>query len=100
MYNEELMKNNQLIGQIQALLVQLSAQLASTQVVTPAPNEPQQPEELLTITECCEEVKGLTYFTVRQAVLRGELPAVRTGRGQNGKILISRSALQKYVGTK
>ena len=94
---EELNKNNAIIGQIQALLVQLAGQLAVSQTTAP---EEQQPEELLTITECCDEVKGLTYFTVRQAVLRGELPAVRTGRGQNGKILISRSALQKYVGAK
>lgn len=95
---EELNKNNAIIGQIQALLVQLAGQLAATSQ-TPAPEEQEQ-EQLLTLSECCEEVKGLTYFTVRQAVLRGELPAVRTGRGQNGKILISRTALQKYVGAK
>lgn len=94
---EELNKNNAIIGQIQALLVQLAGQLAVSQTTAP---EEQEQEQLLTLSECCEEVKGLTYFTVRQAVLRGELPAVRTGRGQNGKILISRSALQKYVGAK
>ena len=86
-----------LLSQMQVLLAQLATQLTAGEP-TPASTVPDdEPAELLTIAECCNEVKGLTYFTVRQAVLRGDLPAVRTGRGEHGKVLISRAALKKYI---
>lgn len=98
MSNKELLQINALVGQMQVLLTQLTAQLSSPVEQNTAATAPDdEPAELLTIAECCQEVKGLTYFTVRQAVLRGDLPAVRTGRGEHGKVLISRAALRKYV---
>ena len=55
-----------------------------------------QPVEMLTIKECAECVKGLSAHTVRQLVLQGKIPSVRTGAGKNSKILISKTALLAY----
>ena len=55
--------------------------------------------EMLTIKECSEIAKGLFEHTIRQLALQGKIPSVRTGRGKNGKILISRHALIRYLNT-
>ncbi|HAS38151.1 MAG TPA: DNA-binding protein, partial [Ruminococcaceae bacterium] len=34
--------------------------------------------------------------TVRQLVLRKELPSIRTGQGKRGKILVPKAALMAY----
>lgn len=52
--------------------------------------------EMLTVKECCEVVKGLNEYTVRQLVAREALPYVRCGQGKRGKILIPKSALLTY----
>lgn len=52
--------------------------------------------EMLTIKECTEAVKGLNEYTVRQLVLRKELPSIRTGQGKRGKILVPKAALMAY----
>lgn len=52
--------------------------------------------ELLTIKECSEVVQGLNEYTVRQLVMRKEIPSIRTGRGRNGKILVPKAALLDY----
>lgn len=52
---------------------------------------------MLTIRECAQLAEGLSEHTIRLLVKRGELPAMRTGIGRNGKILISEKALKKYI---
>ncbi len=53
--------------------------------------------EMLTVKECCNAVKGLNEYTVRQLVARNELPYIRCGEGKRGKkILIPKSALSAY----
>ena len=49
--------------------------------------------EMLTIKEAVDLVPGMKEYTLRQLVLRGDIPSVRTGQGKNGKILISKDAL-------
>ena len=93
------MTNNQkqqLIAEVVALLQHRIAELEQT---APTPqSSPQSPQtvEMLTIKECAECVKGLSAHTIRQLVLQGKIPSVRTGAGQNGKILVSKSALLAY----
>ena len=59
---------------------------------------PQQPAEMLTLKECAGTVKGLSEHTVRQLVLQGKIPCIRTGAGKNGKILVNKAALLAYLG--
>ena len=92
------MSNNQkqqLIAEVVALLQHRIAELEQT-ALTPQPSP--QAVEMLTIKECAECVKGLSAHTIRQLVLQGKIPSVRTGAGQNGKILVSKSALLNYFG--
>ena len=58
---------------------------------------PQQPAEMLTLKECAGAVKGLSEHTVRQLVLQGKIPCIRTGAGKNGKILVNKAALLAYL---
>lgn len=60
---------------------------------------PKQPLEMLTVKECSQVISGLSEHTVRQWVLQGLIPYIRTGKGKRGKILISKSALLKYLGS-
>lgn len=53
--------------------------------------------EMWTIAEAATEVKGLSAHTIRKWVAQGKIPSVRTGVGENGKILISKAALINYV---
>lgn len=57
-----------------------------------------QPIEMLTVKECTEAIKGLSEHTVRQLIAQEKLPYIRTGQGQRGKILISKTALLSYFG--
>lgn len=56
-----------------------------------------QPLEMLTVKECSQVVSGLSGHTVRQWVAQGLIPYIRTGKGKRGKILISKSALLKFL---
>ena len=68
--------------------------------MTAAESEPktQSPQsvEMLTIKECTECVRGLSAHTIRQLVLQGKIPSVRTDAGKNGKTLVSKAALLAY----
>jgi excisionase family DNA binding protein len=88
-------QKQQLIAEVVALLQHRIAAMEQEQTVPQPPQSP-QPVEMLTIKECAECVKGLSVHTVRQLVLQGKIPSVRTGAGQNGKILVSKSALLTY----
>ena len=59
-----------------------------------------QPVEMLTIKECAEAVSGLSEHTVRQLVKHGKVAFIRTGQGERGKILVSKSSLLEYLGGK
>ena len=56
-----------------------------------------KPTEMLTIHEAAQTVKGLSEHTVRQIVVQGKVPSIRTGAGKNGKILIPKAALLDYL---
>ncbi|SDB15671.1 hypothetical protein SAMN02910317_00791 [Ruminococcaceae bacterium FB2012] len=53
--------------------------------------------EMLTIKECAAFAPGLSEHTIRQLVLQGKIYGIRTGQGKNGKILISKEALSRYL---
>jgi excisionase family DNA binding protein len=92
------MSNNQkqqLIAEVVALLQHRITELTQEQPKTPT-STPPQAVEMLTIKECSEQIKGISVHTIRQLVLQGKIPSVRTGAGQNGKILVSKSALLTY----
>lgn len=56
-----------------------------------------QPPEMLTVKECSQVISGLSEHTVRQWIAQGLIPYIRTGKGKRGKILISKSALLKFL---
>lgn len=91
------MTNNQkeaLIAEIIAILRnKLTVDTAAETAKIPA--KPQS-VEMLTIKQCSECIKGLSEHTVRQLVLQGKIPSIRTGAGKNGKILVSKAALTAY----
>ena len=64
--------------------------------VLPPIQLPPQPAEMLTLKECAGAVKGLSEHTVRQLVLQGKIPCIRTGAGKNGKILVNKDDLVSY----
>ena len=53
--------------------------------------------EMLTVKECSQVISGLSEHTVRQWIAQRLIPYIRTGRGKRGKILISKSALLKFL---
>ena len=92
------MKNqekNELIMQIVALL----KRLIPDDVAAPAkPEDNHINPEMLTIKECAALVDGLSEYTVRQLVKQYKGAYIRTGAGRNGKILVSKASLLKYLG--
>lgn len=52
---------------------------------------------MLTIRECTQVAEGLSEHTIRLLIKRGELSAIRTGEGKNGKILVPERALINYI---
>ena len=90
-------KKKELITKITALLEQL-IEIESVEN-TPAP-EPSidKPLEMLTVKECAALVDGLSEHTVRQLCAQDKIAHVRAGAGRNGKILVSKISLLKYLG--
>lgn len=65
----------------------------------PPEQKPQETvAEMLTIAECCDTFRGLTKYTVRKLVLDNKVAYVRAGDGKNGKVLVNKSSLAKYLG--
>ena len=85
------------------LITEIIALLEKSIIVDDESPKPQvctaqsQPLEMLTVKECSQVVSGLSEHTVRQWVTQGLIPYIRTGRGKRGKILISKSALLKFL---
>ena len=93
------MSNNQkqqLIAEVVALLQHRITEMERESASIPQPQQSPQAVEMLTIKECSEQIKGISAHTIRQLVLQGKIPSVRTGAGRNGKILVSKSALLTY----
>lgn len=65
-------------------------------VEAPAISKPERCR-MLTIRECVKEAQGLSEHTIRLLIRRGELPALRTGEGKRGKLLVPYSALINYL---
>ena len=61
---------------------ELVAEDESTEQTAPTPP---QPPEMLTLKECAETVKGLSEHTIRQLVLQGKVPCIRTGAGRTAR---------------
>ena len=86
-----------IIARIMAIL---DSELTVTDTAALPSNDTEAPIEMLTLQECTEAVKGLSYSTVRKLVIRGEIPSLRTGEGKHGKILVSKAALLEYLNSK
>ena len=86
-----------LIAEVVALLQHRIEELKQPSAPT-VPQSSQSPQavEMLTIKECVDCVKGISAHTIRLLIKQGKIPSVRTGAGQNGKILVSKSALLAY----
>ncbi len=67
------------------------------EVVPPAMPRHKSNVEMLTIKECAALVDGLSEHTVRQLVKQEKVSYIRTGAGHNGKILVSKASLLKYL---
>lgn len=52
--------------------------------------------ELITIRECTQLIPGLSYYTVRSLIERGEIQAFRSGRGKGGKILVYKRSFLEF----
>lgn len=92
-----LSQKNELIKRITELLeklIEVESEIADT---APEPNM-DKPMEMLTVKECANLVDGLSEHTVRQLCSQDKIAHVRAGAGRNGKILISKMSLLKYLG--
>ena len=90
-------KKKELITKITELLEQLIEAELTEPTPAPEPNV-DKPLEMLTVKECAALVDGLSEHTVRQLVAQDKVAHVRAGAGRNGKILVSKISLLKYLG--
>ena len=90
-------ENNQQLAIITALIEVLNT-LKSTYENPPAAKPPESVAEMLTVQECCDVFKGLTKYTVRKLVADNKIAYVRAGDGKNGKMLVNKDSLAKYLG--
>ena len=65
---------------------------------TPVEPSVDKPMEMLTIKKCAALVDGLSEHTVRMLCSQDKIAHVRAGAGRNGKILVSKVSLLKYLG--
>ena len=90
-------QKKELITKITELLEQLIEAELTEPTPAPEPNV-DKPLEMLTVKECAALVDGLSEHTVRQLVAQDKVAHVRAGAGRNGKILVSKISLLKYLG--
>ncbi|MCM1237635.1 MAG: helix-turn-helix domain-containing protein [Ruminococcus flavefaciens] len=83
-------EKEKIADQIMNLLIQLT----NDDVTVAEPAE--KPVEMLTVKECCKEVKGLSENTVRKLVAQNKVKSFRTGEGRRGKILVNKADLISY----
>ena len=89
------LEKQELLSEISELLESYVINSLPSAPVTPTPQ--QEVPELLTIKECTEMFRGLTEFTLRQMIARKEITAVRAGTGKQGKFLVEKSSLIRYL---
>ena len=92
-----LIQKNNLISQITAMLDKL-IDVDDKNPSTPVEQPVDKPLEMLTIKECAALVDGLSEHTVRMLCTQDKIAHVRAGAGRNGKILVSKVSLLKYLG--
>ena len=90
-------QKNELIEQITAMLEELIDVEPTSPTLAPEPSV-DKPLEMLTVKECVALVDGLSEHTVRQLCAQDKIAHVRAGAGRNGKILVSKVSLLKYLG--
>lgn len=90
-------QKEELIIQITDLLNRL-IDVEQTEAISQPVVVSDKPLEMLTVKECAALVDGLSEHTVRQLIAQGKVSSIRTGAGRNGKILISKASLLKYLG--
>ena len=90
-------KKKELITKITELLEQLIEVETAESIPAPAQSV-DSPLEMLTVKECAALVDGLSEHTVRQLCAQDKVAHVRAGAGRNGKILVSKISLLKYLG--
>ncbi|SDA32063.1 Helix-turn-helix domain-containing protein [Ruminococcus sp. YE71] len=90
-------QKNELIEQITAMLEELIDVEPTSPTLAPEPSV-DKPLEMLTVKECAALVDGLSEHTVRQLCAQDKIAHVRAGAGRNGKILVSKVSLLKYLG--
>jgi len=88
-------QKNELIAAVSALLEKMIPVEDEHQTITVS--KPALPE-MLTVKECSKLVTGLTEHTVRMLVKQGKIKYIRCGEGAQGKILVSKESLLKYLG--
>ena len=92
-----LYQKKELIRQLTELLEKIIDVQEAEQAPKLEPNV-DKPLEMLTVKECAELVDGLSEHTVRQLCAQDKTAYVRAGAGRNGKILVSKVSLLKYLG--
>lgn len=89
-------EKREVITQIAQLLEKLIDTDSEVLEASPAPAV-DEPVEMLTIKECAQLVNGLSEHTVRHLVMQDKVASIRTGVGKNGKILVNKMSLLKYL---
>ncbi len=92
-----IIQKKELINQVTRLLDKLIEVDTENAISTNAPIS-DKPLEMLTVKECADLVDGLSEHTVRQLCAQDKVAHVRAGAGRNGKILVSKMSLLKYLG--
>ena len=92
-----LSEKKELIAQLTGLLEKL-IEVKESRETAPAEHPADKPLEMLTVKECAALVDGLSEHTVRQLVTQDKIAHVKAGVGRNGKILVSKASLLKYLG--
>ena len=92
-----IMQKNELITQVTQLLNKL-IDVETESTASPTMPLADKPLEMLTVKECAALVEGLSEHTVRQLCAQDKIAHVRAGAGRNGKILVSKVSLLKYLG--
>ena len=90
-------QKNNIINQITELLAQLVETESADIATAPVQASSTQPV-MLTVKECAELVEGLSEHTVCMLCAQEKIKSIRTGAGRNGKILVSKSSLLRYLG--
>lgn len=92
-----LTQKNNLISQITLMLDKL-IEVEPTETNPAVEQSIDKPLEMLTVKECAALVDGLSEHTVRMLCSQDKIAHVRAGAGRNGKILVSKVSLLRYLG--